>query len=63
MKKTTNEFKANKNNEGTESTCSPHPTGRRGPQLEPMLKQILNLLSLRPRFLFFCVFRVSAFLK
>jgi hypothetical protein len=28
-------------NVGTESACSPRPAGRRGPQLEPMLKQTL----------------------
>ena len=29
-------------NVGTKSACSPRPAGRRGPQLEPMLKQTLN---------------------
>ena len=29
-------------NEGTESACSPRPTRKWGPQLEPMLKQNLN---------------------
>jgi hypothetical protein len=29
-------------NKGTKSACSPRPARKRGPQLEPMLKQSLN---------------------
>jgi hypothetical protein len=29
-------------NKGTKSACSPRPARKRGPQLEPMLKQNLN---------------------
>ena len=37
-------------NKGTKSACSPRPTGRRGPQLEPMLKQNLNFLRYEQNF-------------
>ena len=40
-------------NEGTESACSPRPTRKRGPQLEPMLKQNLNFLRYEQNFLVF----------